>query len=234
MVKKAKKAVKKKKKVAKPVKVEKYDPSYARRVSVLIGQVPLLRTGGLAFGVFAKALGVSHVTMKKWRTQGSGIYKPEFVFAIKKAEVELRKNIALVKEGVELSKIHKAVVKRAKGYSKVKVTKEPVVTGPKHPPYSRFTKDDLITYAKNALGLKLNKKLSKGAIENAIRKRIDEMTTEELKVVKVEEEFIPSDITAAKYCDQNMGKKEEQWTDTQKLDVESQSLADILAKAGIV
>ncbi len=223
--KKAKKAVKRKKKQA---KVEKYDPSFAQRVSVLVSQIPLTRTGGLAFGVIARALGVSYVTMKKWRTLDNDLFKPEFLAAIDVAEMDLRKNIALVKEGVELSKIHKAVVKRAQGYKKVKVTKEPVVTGPKHPSYSRFNKEDLITYAKNLLGLKLNKKLTKGAIENAIRKRIDEMTTEELKVIKVEEEFVPSDVTAAKYCDQNMGKKEKRWTDTAEVNVNVDGLSKLL------
>lgn len=230
--KKAERAVKKKK--AKPVKVEKYDPSFAERVAVLIGRISLTRTGGLAYGVIAKALGVSHVTMKKWRTPEDALFKPDFVYAIEKAEKELRKKIAEQLESIELGKINAGVVKRAQGYKKKKVIKEPVVTGPKSPPYSRFTKDDLITYAKNALGFKLNKKLNKGAIENAMRKRIDEMTTEELKIVRVEEEFVPSDIAAAKYANQNMGKTEEQWTDTQEVNVEAQSIVDIIAKAGIV
>ncbi len=206
----------------KPVRVEKYDPSYANRVGVIISKIPLNRTGGLAFGVIAKALGVSARTMLKWRTPGGPLFKSGFSKAIDAAEAELRKNIALIAESVELGKIHAGVVKRAQGYKKRKVIKEPVVVGPKHPPYSRFTIADLITYAKDALGLKLAKGLTKGVVENAIRKRIDVMTTEELQVVRVEEERVPSDVAAAKYCDQNMGKENERWTDTQKVDVEGE------------
>jgi hypothetical protein len=212
-----KKKTKKKAKKKKVAKREKYNPSYVFRVKVLIEQIPLNRENGLAFGKIAKALGVSARTMLKWRTPEDPLYKPEFAVAIKEAEKELRARIQERLESVQLGKIHDAVIKKATGYKRKKVIKEPVVSGPKHPPYSRFTKGDLIVYAKNLLGLKLDKKLKKGAVENAIRKRIDEMTTEKLQIVRVEEEIIPSDVVAAKYCDQNMGKEEERWTDEQKL-----------------
>ncbi len=235
MSKKAKKAVKKRGKAKVPVKAEKYDPSYARRVSVLVGQIPLNRTGDLAFGVIAKALGVSHVTMKKWRTVGDDLYKPQFLAAIEVAEKELRKKIAEHLESIELGKIHAGVIKRAQGYRKKKIFRELTVTGPKNPPYSRFKRDDLIAYNKAfKLGLKITTAMSKGLIEIKMRERIEEMSIEKMKDVREEVEKVPSDTTAAKYCDQNMGLKEEQWTDTQKLDVESQSLADILAKTGIL
>ncbi len=233
MVRKAKKAVKRKN-VKKPAKVEKYDSGYIERVEKLIERLPLNRTGGIAFGVIAKGIGVSARTMLKWRTVDSGLYKPDFVAAIDESEKKLRKRIAMGLESVQLGKIHAGVIKKAQGYKRKKVIKEPVMVGPDHPPYSRFTKEDLVTYAMNTMRFKVSVKLSKGAIENAIRKRIALLTVEVLKIVRVEEEFVPSDVVAAKYADQNMGKTEEQWTDIQKLDVESKSLADILAKTGIV
>ncbi len=223
------------KKTVKKNTPEKYDPSYARRVSVLIGQIPFNREGGLAYGVIGKALGVSARTMLKWRTLGDPLYKPQFLAAIETAEIELRKNIALVKEGVDLSKIHAGIVKRAQGYRKKKIFRELTATGPPHPPYSRFTLLDLIAYSKAfKLGLKLTNSMKKGAIEVKIRQRIEAMRVEKMKDVREEVENVPSDVPAGKYCDQNMGKAEEQWKDTQNVDIESVSLADALAKAGIL
>ena len=89
--KKAKKTVKKKKK---PFKVEKYDPSFARRVVEIIRQIPLNRTGDLAWGVIGRALGVSVRTMLKWRTPADPLFKPKFLAAVDEAEAQLRKNIA--------------------------------------------------------------------------------------------------------------------------------------------
>ena len=232
----AKKRVKKPiPKAKKAVRLEKYESSYAVQVGVLISKIPLNRKGKLAFGVIAKALGVGVSTMLKWRTPGDKLFKPDFLAAIEVAEDQLRKKIALQLESVELGKINRGVVKRAQGYKKKKIIKEPVTTGPAHPPYSRFSKDDLIAYSKSVgLRLKFAKKDKKGAIEIAIRKRIEQLQIKELAIVRTEEEFIPSDTTAAKYANQNMGKTEERWTDIQNVDVESQSLADILAKTGIL
>ncbi len=224
-----------KKPAVKANRSEKYDSSYASRVGVIISHIPLNRKKELAFGVIAKALGVSANTMLNWRSPGDKSFKPEFLAEIAAAETALRKKIALQLESVELDKINRGVVKRAQGYKKKKVIKEPVITGPDHPPYSRFSKADLISYSKSlGLGLKFVAKDKKGAVEIAIRKRIEKLQVEKLAVVRVEEEFIPSDIAAAKYANQNMGKPEEQWKDTQKVDVESETLTDILAKTGIL
>jgi len=232
---KKKTAKKKVKKAKKPERVEKYDPSFARRVAILVSTIPLNRTGDLAFGIIAKALGVSARTMLKWRTPGDDLFKAPFLAAIDEAEVELRKNIALVKEGVELSKINAGVVKKAQGFKKKKVTKEPVAGGPRHPPYSRFTKKDLLNYNEAfKLGARLCSSMSKGMIETAIRKQVEELQTDDLAIVRIEEEFVPSDIAAAKFAHQNMGKKEDQWREIVDVNVESESLADIIAKVGIV
>ena len=218
------------KKVKKSVQVEKYKDSYALQVQELIAGFALTRIGGLAFSKIAKGLGVSARTMLKWRTVDHDLYKAAFVGAIKEAEKKKREAIALELENISLGKINAGVVKRAQGYKKKKVIKEPIVTGPAHPPYSRYSKADLKSYSKSCdLGLNFNKSDSKGAIEIKIRKRIDALQVEALRVVRTEEEFVPSDITAAKYANQNMGKKEERWTDEQKVEHDvSDDLADII------
>ncbi len=171
----------------------KYHASFVDKVGVIIRQMcPFNAKGKLATTKIVKVLGISSATFDKWRTPGTAEYRSGFAVEIMAAEKEAR-------ESMDLCLIRTGVIKRAQGFKKVKITKEPVETGPSPPPYSRFSKADLIKYANKVLGLKLNKGLKKPVIEIAIRNEITEQTVEEMKVVKVEEEHVPSDVAAAKY-----------------------------------
>ncbi len=196
-----------------------YKPEYAKRVKELIMElVPLNSKGELACGKIAKALGVPARTMQEWRNPYSKHFKPDFAAAINESELRMRANI-------DLGLINANVVLRAQGYKERIKTFEPVVEGPELPAFSRYTKDDLINYAKSFLGLDLKTTMKKGAIEIAIRERVEEMTTEKMKVVRIVEKTIPSDIAAAKYCNQNLGDPDKRWKDKKvtELDVNEET-----------
>ena len=206
-----------------------YTPNLIARAGVIIIEAQLIKTdGSLNYTKIAKILDVPARTFSYWRNPESDYYKPELVRAMTKAHKELT-------EGIDLKKINTGVILRAQGRAKeITVVKEPVVEGPELPAFSRFTKTDLIDYAKQELKIPLKPKLTKGAIEMAIRRRVKKMTTEKMKTIRRVEKTQPTDIAAAKYANQNLGAQDERWKDTQNLDVESKSLVDIIAKTGIL
>ena len=201
-----------------------YTPELAERAKQIIIDAQLVKSDGtIYYAKLAKLLDIPSRTFSAWRNAGSKYYKPDFVKALAAAHDELMENI-------DLRKIHANVILRAQGRTReITVTKEPVVEGPVLPAFSRFTKADLVEYAKNVLKLKLKPKLSKGSMEMAIRKRVDELTVEKMKVVREVKKTVPGDNLAAKYADQNIGPKDERWTDKQVVDIEGKSLADIAA-----
>ncbi len=227
-----KKVVKKKvtrKRTRKPPKAETiYNSGFVGRVKSIISDIPFNQRSGLAYGKIAKGLGISEKTLKRWRTPGTEYYIKEFADSIIEAEKQLR-------ESIDLVEIQRGVINKAKGKSKkIKKIREPVTVGPALPAFGRYTRAGLVQYAKKYLKLKLDPKAKKDIMEMAIRERVEELTKEEMKIVRIEEEQQPPDMTAAKYANQNMGNPDERWTDKQKHEIESKSLADIIAKTGIV
>ncbi len=215
------------KKGAKGHRLDKGESLYSQkliaRVKIVIIEAQLIKSdGSLNYTKIAKILNVPARTLSYWRNPESQYYKPEFVKAMTQACEELA-------EGIDLKKINRGVILRAQGRAKdITLIKEPVVEGPELPSFSRYTVKDLIAYAKQELKLTLKTKLSKGAIEMAIRRRVMKMTTEKMKVIRRVEKTQPTDIAAAKYANQNLGKPEQRWKDTQDVNVKVDGLGKLL------
>lgn len=206
-----------------------YSPKLAAKAKQIILEAQLIKSdGSLHYTKIARILGVPARTFSHWRNPESEYYKPELAGILVSAREELL-------ETIDLRKINAGVILRAQGRAKeVTTIKEPVSEGPELPAFSRYTKSDLITYAKQVLKLTLKPGLTKGAMEMAIRRRVKKLTTEKMRVIRKVEKTMPTDIAAAKYANQNLGVKDKRWSDQQKVDIESQSLVDIIAKAGIL
>ncbi len=191
-----------------------YKLKYAKRVKELIMElVPLNNKGELAYGKIAKALGVPARTMREWRNPYSNHFKPDFAKSVKDAETELF-------EGLDSDKVKRGVIERAIGYKRIKKIKELVTKGPRRPPLSVMTVDDLLKYAEKELGLKLEGKLSKSTIILAIEEEINNQTTEVMKLVRQEEEQMPADVAAAKLVLPNIGPEDKRWRDKQVTELE--------------
>jgi len=200
-----------------------YKLEHAKRVRDLIMElVPLNGKGELAYGKIAKALGVPARTMREWRNPDSKHFKPDFAKSVKDAESELF-------EGLDSGEVKRGVIERAKGYKRIKKIKELVTKGPRRPPLSVMTKDDLLEYAKKELNLKLEGKLSKGVIILAIEEEINNQTNDVMKLVRQEEEQMPADVAAARLVLSNIGPKDKRWLEKQEVGVAGKSLADIAA-----
>ncbi len=146
---------------------------------------------------------------------------------IKAAEKELH-------ELIDLGDIKQAVIDRAKGYKRVRKTRELRTEKPMRPPLSSLDKPALIKYARDRLALRLKTMLSKGGMILKIEEDIEKKTKTRLVTTRQEEEQMPADIPAARMVLGNIGPKDEQWTDKQRVDIESESLVDIIAKTGIL
>jgi transposase-like protein len=98
----------------KKTKPESYNKSYAQKVIILVKELGCVnQRGQIAWEKIAKILDVSVQTIKRWRDPLSEYYKKDFAEAVKKAT-----------ESVELDKIKRSMVQKAKGYTRIKVTKE--------------------------------------------------------------------------------------------------------------
>ena len=158
------KKVRKKKKTTVAVKDKTiYCTKFEQQIrDIIIELVPLNQRKELAWTKIAKILGVSSKTLQRWRTPGSDYYVEDFAKAISHSE-------KLMRENIDLGKINAGVIKRAQGYKKVKVIKEPFMDGPELPSFSRYTKKALVNWAKRTLKLKLDPKITKGDMEEAIQ-----------------------------------------------------------------
>ena len=77
------------------------------------------------------------------------------------------------------------------------------------------------------------KKLTKGVIKARIVAEVARQTKEKMVLIRKETVNMGSDTNASKFVLPNIGPKDGRWRDKQELEIESQSLADILAKVGI-
>lgn len=218
------------KKRAKGQKLDKgeslYSPKLVERVKVIIVKAQLIKANGqLHYGKIATVLGIPSRTFSAWRNPASKYYKPDFAAALARAHKELT-------EGLDSDKIKRAMIKRAQPYTRIKKTKELQTQGPKMPAFSTMDKKAMLLYAKK-LKLKIDKKMTKGVLKIKIQEEIEKQTKEVLVVVKQEEEKMHGDVAAAKFVLPNIGPKKERWVDKQEVDIESQSLVDIIAKVGI-
>ena len=189
-----------------------YTPELAQRARIVIIEAQLIKSdGSLNYTKLAKILGIPARTFSHWRNPEADYYKLELAIALTSAHKELM-------EKIDLHKIHASVILKAHGGAKeVTIIKEPVIRGPALPSFSRFTKKDLIIWAKNVLKLTLKLKLSAGEMEMKIREKVEAMTTENKEEIRRVIKTIPTDIPAAKYANQNIGAEDERWTDQQEV-----------------
>ena len=188
-----------------------YEPALAGQAKTIILELqPIKAKGKLHYAKIAKALNIPFGTFNMWRSPKSKYYQPDLVKALAEAHEELL-------ETIDLRKINAGVILRAQGRAKeITVIKEPVTEGPALPAFSRYTKTDLVNYARQVLKLKLRPKLAKTAMEIAIRERVVALTTEKMKITRRVEKICPTDIPAAKYANQNLGPKDKRWVDKQE------------------
>ena len=199
-----------------------YKPDLIDRVKTLIIEMqPIKSNGELHLGKVAKVLGVPRSTFDLWRKRESNYYKPDFDKAIIDSHKELI-------EGLQAGRIKQAMIKRAQPYLRVKKTRELRTVGPEMPKMGKMTKPQLIKAAKR-LKVEIGKKDKKDDIKAKIAEFVETGTVDKLVVVKQEEEQMHGDVSAAKFVLPHIGPKADRWTETQKLDIEGQSLADIAA-----
>lgn len=199
-----------------------YKPELAERATELIFLVQLVDSkGNLQYGKLAKLLEVPVRTFNSWRNPESEYYKPEFDKALKKANID-------IVEAIDAGEIKRAMIKRAKPYTRVKKTKELKTIGPDMPAMSIMKKPDLIAEAKK-LKIKLGKKENVNSLKVKIAQAVEKQTEEKLIVVKQEEEQMHGDVAAAKFVLPNIGPKDKRWIGQEKLEVEGKSMADIVA-----
>ena len=119
-------------------------------------------------------------------------------------------------------------MQRAISYTNIKTIKEKVVRGPKTPALSGMDKKGIQLVAIK-LGLKIDKKMTKGILRVMIAEEVLRQTKEVLVTTRQEETRIAGDPAAAKLVKQYIGPKDKRWVPQQKLEVEPRSLADIAA-----
>lgn len=204
-----------------------YSPELAARAKVVILTAQTLKSDGtLNYTQIGKLLDVPVRTFGEWRNVNSKYFKPELVQALTEALEELV-------EGLDSNKIKQSMIKRAQPYKRVKKFKELVLKGPKMPAMSSMNKAALLKCAKK-LGLKVDKKDTNGELKLKITDEVQKQTKSSMVTVKQEEEQMHGDVSAAKLVLPNIGPKDKRWTGQQNINIESESLADIIAKAGIV
>ncbi len=164
-------------------------------------------------------------TFSSWRNPNSEYYKAKLCKGMTTAHKGLI-------ESIDSGKIKQAMIKRAQSYTRVKKTSELQVRGPKMPAFSAMDKNAMLLCAKK-LKLKVEKKTTKGVLRIKIEEAIERQTKEIMVVVKEEKEKMHGDVAAAKFVLPNIGPKDERWVDKQEVNLEDQSLVDIIAKVGI-
>ncbi len=206
----------------------KYEKNYIARVRKVILEFALLNDRGeLAYSKIALALDVSYSTLRKWKNPKDEHYQPLFADAMKAAEKELH-------ELIDLGQVKQAIIQRARGTAKkFKKTKELQNNGPIKPSFSMLSKKDLVEYARKVLGLKLKATFTKGGMIWRIEEAIVKQTKSRMVITSVVEEKLPPDVAAGKLVTTNIGPVEQRWTEKQRVDIESESLVDIIAKTGI-
>lgn len=174
--------------------------------------------GEIAWTKVARAMGLSAETLRRWRTESSGYYQPDFAAMVDDV-------VPLVESG----QVKRAFIDRAKPHAVVKITRELRTQGPKRPPES-MRKALLIRYAAEVLHLELDESLKKDELLYEIDRAIAAQTTQELVVTKRETQRSMGDNTAGTLVAANYGPPEERWRQKTETDVKvPATLADIAA-----
>lgn len=177
----------------------------------VIRKVCILLVKGNSWSDIAAVVDVSRKTLENWRNPKSKFYEPDFAKAIadalKKFDPEPIKARQIIEAGKHILK--KKVKERVVIDKRTKGTKR-VMPPPKMPP-ANCNKTYLINYAKERLGLRLDKKLTTAAMRDRCRAKIEELTEEVMLTVKIYEQEVDSNPNAVKNVMTNCGPEDERW-----------------------
>ena len=202
--------------------MEKYHSSYTERVKMMIVDLGAVNSRGeIAWSRIAKLLGVSVETLRRWRKRSGPYYKQDFAIAVTQAVEEF--DTDRIKAG-QIIQSQKHILHR--------VFRELRVRGPQMPS-SDYNKALLIRYADVVLKLSLNMKMTIPEMRYRLERRVEELTKEELVIVRKVSIEVDPHLAAVKLVLMNLGKKEERWTFTERHEVErDDALTRMLAEIG--
>ena len=139
-------------------------------------------------------------TLRRWRTKSSPYYKQDFAIAVTQAV-----------EQIDTGRIKAGQIVQAQKHTLHRVTRELQIKGPKMPS-SSYTKNLIIRYANEVLDLILDPRMTIPKMRYKIERRVEELTKEEMVIVKKEAIEVDSNPAAVKAVLTNIGKKEERWS----------------------
>ena len=202
--------------------MEKYHSSYPERVKMMIVDLGAVNSRGeIAWSRIAKLLGVSVETLRRWRKRSGPYYKQDFAIAVMQAVEEF--DTDRIKAG-QIIQSQKHILHR--------VFRELRVRGPQMPP-NWFTKPYLIQYADEVFDLELDPKMTIKEMRCECELRIEELTKEELVIVRKVSIEVDPNPAAVKLVLMNLGKKEERWTFKERHEIDtSDPLSKLLAEIG--
>ncbi len=224
MAKKKKKAAKKKRAPAKPKLTARYSEEMVARVRHIITEGrPIKADGTLDLGLVAAILGISKATFGRWRDPANKrYYHRDFAVAVCEAACDMI-------EEIDLNKSKRAMINRSLPFTKKKVTRELREVGPEKPSLSKLKRFELRTVA-SGFGIEFTDKNTIAELKELILDYIQENTSEQLVITKVEEEETMGETAAGRVVTSNLGKKENRWvTEKGELEVTGKSIADIYA-----
>jgi len=210
----------------------------------LIKRVRPLVESGVTWPTIAAAVGVGESTLRHWRQVGSANYVEKF------AEM-----VRLAVEARDCGDIRAGQVEQAKKHTLKKVTREPklvdirstkrkipswavrkkskrLLPAPVMPPTS-YKKNELILYAKAFLDLEIDGSYTKNEIRIECAKCVDELTVEEMVIIKEEMSEADPNQQAVKNVLTNTGDPAKRWNfkDEHELDV-TDKLGKLLTEIG--
>ncbi len=200
----------------------KYQPRYVELVKMYIIELGAINSRGeIAWGRIAKMMGLNVETLRRWRTKSSPYYKQDFAVAVMQAVEEF--DTDRIKAG-QIIQSQKHILHR--------VFRELRVRGPQMPS-SDYNKALLIRYADIVLKLSLNMKMTIPEMRYRLERRVEELTKEELVIVRKVSIEVDPHPAAVKLVLMNLGKKENRWTFKERHEIDtSDPLSKLLAEIG--
>jgi len=187
----------------------------------IIERVRPLVEAGVKWPQIATAVGVGTSTMQHWRQEGAATCEEDFAAMVKLAEEER-----------ETGKIKAGQFEQAQKHILVKVTKELRANGPKRPP-SSYPKKLLLWYCDEVLDMILDQRMDLKEMWYHIDRRIEELTEEEMVVVKTEKAEVDPSQAAVKNVLTNAGEKAKRWTFKEEHEIDvTDKLSKLLTEIG--
>lgn len=170
---------------------EVYTPQMIERLQFFADNpTPLVSKGVISDTRVSKYLGVSRETVRRWKTPCAGFaeyYKKEFADCIAGLQAKF-----------DSGDIKRSMIERARGFTQLKVVREPVEEGPTKITLAGLTKPALQRYASGVLKLELSPDLTEDAMRAEIELAWGTMTKKKMVVIKKETVTQAGDVGAAK------------------------------------